>query len=601
MAEEKKLIRVADYIADFIAKQNVKNIFMIVGGMSMHLVDALGRHEKLKYTCMHHEQALVMAAECSARETDNIGVACVTAGPGATNTLTGVVGAYFDSTPCIILSGQTKAKEVRYDGIRQFGIQGFETLPIFKHVTKYAVMIDDPQSIRYHMEKSLYIAKSGRPGPVWIEIPADIQGTLVDPAQLAGFTPPDESEKFKKELSEKLPQLIEMIKNSKRPLFLFGNGIRTSNTVSLAISTAEKLQIPIITSRLAIDIIHSDHPLFVGRPGLYGDRASHFAIQNADLLISIGCRHCISLIGYNYKEFAKHAKKVVIDIEAAELKKPTLVPDLPINCDAKMFLEQLLAHIEKLPENKHESWVRKCVEWRENYPVTIPEYSDDSKGINSYYFTEVLSKHMGEGDTLVLDTSSCFHVVSQAIKIKKGQRFMTTGGLSTMGYGLPAAVGVAVSKVNGQVICIVGDGSLQMNIQELQTMAYYKLPIKLFVWNNNGYLLIRHTQNNFMGKLIGESPQTGLGCPDMEKIAWAYGIKFIRVAKVSKLDDAIKQTLDFKGPMICEIITPENQLIVPRVASQKMPDGKMVSKPYDDMFPFLDKDVYEKESNYFKG
>lgn len=596
-----KRIRVSDYVADFIAKQNVKDVFMIVGGMSMHLVDSFSRHEKLRYTCMHHEQALVMAAEGSARETENLGVACVTAGPGATNTLTGVVGAYFDSSPCMIFSGQTKAKEVKYDNVRQYGIQGFETLPIFKNVTKYAIMIEDPKSIRYHLEKALDIAKSGRPGPVWIEIPLDVQGALIDSLELERFEKTIEGDFGKEELEEKIPKLLEMLLASERPLFLFGNGIRMSNSIESAISVAERLQMPVITSRLAIDTIPSDHPLFVGRPGVYGDRPSHFAIQNADLIISIGCRHCISLIGYNYKEFGKNAKKVAVDIELAELKKPTLNLDLAINCDAKLFFDYLFEAIEKTELKTHEKWVKKCVEWRNRYPVVLPEYKEDSKGINSYYFTDFLSKFMEPYDTLVLDTSSCFHVVSQAIKIKKNQRFMTTGGLSTMGYALPAAIGVSRSKIKGRTIGITGDGSLQMNIQELQTMVHYKLPIKLFVLNNEGYLLIRHTQNTHMaGNLVGESPRTGLSCPNLEKIALAYGIKFTRASKIKELELVIKETLDFPGPVICEIITPTDQLIVPRVASDKLPDGRMVSKPYDDLYPFLDREIYERESNYFK-
>ncbi len=595
-------MRVADYIAEFVANQQIKNVFMIVGGFSMHLVDAFANHKDIKYTCMHHEQALAMAAEGYARETGTIGVACVTAGPGMTNALTGVVGAYFDSTPCMIIGGQTKTKEIKYNGLRQFGIQGFETLPIFEHVTKYAVVVEDPKTIRYHLEKALFIAKSGRPGPVWIEIPLDVQGSLIEPSELNGFEKPEADKNWKNELIEKLPKLLEMLKTAKRPLFLFGNGLRTSNSITLAISIAEKLQIPVITSRLAIDSINSDHPLFVGRPGLYGDRPSHFAIQNADLIISIGCRHCISLIGYDYKEFGKHAKKVVVDVEAPELKKPTLNIDVPINCDAKVFLEELNSIVDKLSVENHDKWVRKCREWKENYPIVLSEYAEDSEGINSYYFTDALSKHMKENDTVVLDTSSCFHVVSQAIKIKKGQRFMTTGGLSTMGYALPTAVGVSVVKQHGQTVCIAGDGSLQMNIQELQTMAHYKLPIKLFVWNNDGYLLIRHTQNSHMkGRLVGESTKSGLSCPDLEKLAWAYGIKFIRVAKVSKLDDAINETLNFDGPVICEIVTPHNQLIVPRISSEKLPDGRMISKAYDDLYPFLDRETYEKESNYFKS
>ncbi|MFH1520271.1 MAG: thiamine pyrophosphate-binding protein [Candidatus Micrarchaeota archaeon] len=595
---EKNLIRVSDYVANFISDQGVKNVFMIVGGFSMHLVDAIANHPSLKYTCMHHEQALVMAAEGYARENGSLGVACVTAGPGATNTLTGVVGAHFDSIPCMVITGQTKTKDIKFGDVRQSGTQGFETLPLFEKVTKYAVTITDPMEIRFHLEKAVYIAKSGRPGPVWIEIPLDVQGVLIDPHELKGFTAENE-QPTDSELNRKVQVLLDLLKISKKPLFLFGHGVRLAKAVTIAVQISEKLQIPIITSRLGIDCIESNSKMSVGRPGTYGERAANFAVQQTDLLIVVGCRLHSPLIGHNYKEFAKNAKIIVVDIDESELKKPVMAEaTVKIKSDAMLFLKKLSTDSSDIDPKRYVGWVEKCNEWKKKYPVVLPEYSDDTDGVNSYYFVEKLSEHLKKDDTVVVDTSSCFHVVSQAIKIKKGERYITTGGLSTMGYAVPAAIGVCVAKQSGRVIAITGDGSLQMNLQELQTIVYNKLPIKLFVLNNDGYLLIRHTQNNFMeGRLVGESPKTGLSCPDLEKIAHAYGIPFTRLNKVSELDTVLKKVLESTEQQICEIMTPTNQLIIPRVASDKLPDGRLVARLFDDMYPFLDRKTYQEETN----
>ena len=590
-------VRVADYISEFIAKKGVSRVFMVVGGMSMHIVDAFARQPGIKYVCMHHEQACVMAAEGYARETGKFGVACVTAGPGATNTLTGVVSAHFDSSPCMVIAGQTQAKVIKAEGVRQFGVQGFNTLPIFANVTKYAVVVEDPLTIRYHLEKAAHICLSGHPGVVWLEIPLNVQGALVDPSKLKGYElEPDR--KSEEELVKKMPAMLELLRESKRPLFLLGNGVRLSKSDKLAVALADRLQIPVITSRLGIDLINSDHHLFIGRPGIYGERAANFATQGCDLLICVGCRLSMSLTGYDYQEFAKNAKRVMVDIDEFELKKPNVAGlSLAINCDAKLFLSDFLKKTEGMVWEPRTRWLERCTGWKRKYPVVLPEYVEDKQGINTYYFTGRLSEQLALNDTIVVDTSSCFHVVSQALKVKMGQRFITTGGLSTMGYAVPAAIGVASTKDSGRVVAVSGDGSLQMNIHELQTMVHYKLPVKLFVWNNNGYLLIRHTQMNFEeGRFVGESPKSGMSCPDTGKIASAYGIKFIRVSKVSGLDAAIKETLDHNGPAICEIMTPEMQPIVPRVSSEKLPDGRMVSKPFDDMYPFLDRKIYDKES-----
>lgn len=601
-ASGKGKMRLADYVAEFVAHHSAERVFMITGGFSMHLNDAFGNHPKLQSTFMHHEQGLVMAADGYVRRCGKLGVVCVTAGPGATNTLTGVVSAYFDSTPMLIFAGQAKPKDVNYKGVRQYAVQGFDTLSIFKHVSNYAVLIDDPAKIRFELEKSLYMAFAGRPGPVWIEIPLELQGAMIDPDALEGFKPPQPQPAWEAEVRAKLPQFWQMVQNAKRPLILMGNGLKLSHTEKEALAFAEKLNIPMVVSRLAIDTVPTDHPLYVGRPGLYGDRASHFAIQNCDLLISLGCRRCMSLIGYNTHEFAKNASKIVVEVDSGEMGKPTMDIDLSVLTDLRPFFEQLGKSLPSIHYKTRPQWVEQCQQWAKKYPVILPEYAQQQPdGINSYYLTGRLAAFSAPGDCFVVDTSSPFHVVSQCVGMKKDQKFITTGGLSPMGYGLPAAVGTAQAAPGHNTICIVGDGSLQMNLQEMQVMVHYKLPLKLFIINNAGYLLIRHTQQNYQeGRLVGEGPKSGVSYPDMGKLSVAYGLPYVHVSKVSELDAAIKKTLATPGPAVCEIASPVWQAIIPRVSSYKTPEGKMVSKAYDDLFPFLPPEEYKKEANFYK-
>jgi len=593
------VVRVADYVADFLASKGVNHIFMVVGGMSMHLNDAFGNHKSIKYTCTHHEQGAATAADAYARAQNTLGVACVTAGPGATNALTSVVTAHFDSVPLLVISGQTKASQIKHKGIRQFGIQGFDTLSVFLPVTKYAATITDTKKIKYYLERAFYEATSGRPGAVWLEIPVDVQGASMDPNSIEGFTPPSHEEKWEKEITQKLPSLIKMLSTSRRPLLMLGNGVHSAGEVKRALEFAQKLNIPTITSRLGTDIMPASNPLFTGHPGLYGTRPANFAVQNCDLYLSLGCRHCNSLTGYDYKDYAKNAKKISLDIDSGELEKPSFAIDLKINSHITPFLDAALK--ENLPKCKNSNWIKKCQYWQKQYPSCLPEYENEKKGINSYYFTDVLSGIIGEGDIVVLDTSSPFHVVSQSIKTKQGQKFITTGGLSGMGFGLPAAIGAARAKGAKRVICICGDGSLQMNIQELQTIKHHNLPVKLFVINNDGYLLIRHTQKTHMeSHFVGESPKTGLSCPSLEKISHAYELSYSKVSESARLAAAITKTLSAPGPAVLEVISPFWQLVAPRVASEKLEDGSMVSKPFDDMYPFLPREIYEKESNFWK-
>lgn len=581
-------IRVADFIVDQLYKAGAEHAFLITGGMIMTLTDALLQHGKQHYVCCHHEQAAAMAADAYGRYTGKLGVAYVTAGPAALNTLTGIVGAYVDRSPCIVVSGQSKVSQAKVTRPRQFALQGFNTLPLFKQVTKYAVMLDDVAQVKFEIEKCIHIAQSHPVGPVWIECPIDIQSASFDPDDYEGFQPEQEVG-----TTAMLPTQVKLVQNaiqtSLRPFLLLGAGVRLSGAEQAVRELALCANIPVLTSRLGMDLIEHDHPLFVGRPGTYGDRAANYTVQNADLMIVIGCRLSVGLIGYDYQEFAPHAKKIIVDIDPEELVKPSIIPDIAVQADAGEFINLLRQSLDNF-RHPNQKWVDQTQFWKMRYPVDLPEYTKEKEGINSYHFATVFSEKMSEGDLFLLDTGSCFHVHAQAFKVKRGQRHIITGGLSTMGY-MPGAIGVAAASNGKDVYCITGDGSLQMNLQELQTIVHNKLPVKLVVLNNNGYLLIRHSQNNFMeGRLIGEGPSTGVSFPDLKKIAKAYGISYMKISRLSELDKKLDQLKELTGPVICEVITPSRQMLIPRVASKKLDDGSMVSMPYDDMFPFLPRD-----------
>jgi len=585
--------RVADFLTDKLFQAGGKNVFLITGGMIMHLTDALRQHGRQTYTCCHHEQAAVMAAEAYGRFTGELGVAYVTAGPAALNTLTGVVGALVDTSPCIVVAGQSKVSQAKETGPRQFALQGFNTLPIFRQVTKYAVMLDDISRVRYEVEKAIHFAKTPRVGPVWIEVPIDIQGAWFDPDQYAGYTPASADLPVLKCPPQQVQRVADCIRQSRRPCILAGAGVRLSGATETLRQTVERLGIPLLTSRLAMDLIEYEHPCYIGRPGTYGDRPANFTIQNCDLLLVIGCRLGIGLVGYDFQDFARHAKKIMVDVDERELSKPSVVPEISVQADAQWFLEQLE---RQLGDYRHNNlpWVKQTRKWKADYPVDLPEYLNEKDGINSYHFISALSEKASADAVFVLDTGSCFHVFAQAFKVKRGQRHIITGGLSTMGYW-PGSVGVATAAGGKEVFCVTGDGSLQFNLQEFQTMVHNRLPIKTIVLNNRGYLLIRLTQQNFQGgRLIGADKDTGVSCPDLEKIAWAYGVKFLRIMRLEEMDAGIDELLAYPGAMICEVMTPQDQPLIPRVSSRKKEDGTMESAPYDDMFPFLPRDEYRR-------
>lgn len=590
-------VRVADYLTEKLSCAGGDNIFMITGGMIMFLTDAvekLHREKKLNYYCFHHEQAASMAAEAYARATGKIGVTYVTAGPAALNTLTSVVGALVDRSPMIVVSGQSKVEQTKVIEPRQFSLQGFNTKPIFEQVTKYAVILDDLKDVKYKVEKAIFMALEQPVGPVWIECPIDIQGAYFDPDEYEGFIP---DVVVKKYTNEDLKIIAETLLNSSRPVVLAGAGIRQANVIKEFNDLIEFLKVPVTTTRMAMDIIDHNNPYFVGRPGTYGDRTGNYTVHNSDVLLVLGCRLSIGVIGHDYDKFANNSKKIIIDVDPKEFKKPSINDgDICIEANLLDILPELVNLLKNEYKNKIScnDWLELTKDWKEEYPVDLEEYKYQDV-INSYHFMHEFSKKVNNKALFAVDTGSCFHVHAQAFKVKYGQRHIITGGLSTMGYS-PSSIGVAVSsKENKEIYCISGDGSIQMNLQEFQTIAYYKLPIKTIIINNDGYLLIRLTQKNFCeNRLIGESKENGVGFPSMKKVAELYGIKYLSIKTNEELNEKIDELIDYTGPMICEVFTGKEQLLIPRVASKKQDDGKIVSMPYDDMFPFLSREEYDE-------
>ncbi|MCK4994833.1 MAG: thiamine pyrophosphate-binding protein [Candidatus Omnitrophica bacterium] len=583
-------IRVSDYIAEFICKYGVKDVFMLSGGGIMHLTDGLACNKKLNVFCLHHEQAVSMAIETYARTTGNFGVGYFTTGPGATNSLTGLAGAWLDSVPCLFISGQVKRRETvlkaKIPGLRQIGVQEINIVPIVESITKYTAFVDKPEDIRYHLEKAVYLAKKGRPGPVWLDIPLDVQGAIIDAKKLKSFQPP--KSKRSKIDAKKIEKLIEYFLLAKRPVIMAGQGVRISRAIDPLLKLAKEYKIPIVTTYLGIDIIDSNHPQYVGRIGIKGDRAGNLATQNSDLLIIIGTSLPVAEIGYEYKQFAREAKKVVVDIDTSSHKKKTIDIDLLIASDAKAFIDTMVKKLNSTKIFFDKTWLKTCVGWRNKYPVCLPEYKKLKGKINIYTLIDELSKKLNSRDVVVTDAGSVFYAGSQGVKIKKGMRYITSGGFATMGFSLPASIGVSAARKGKRVMCITGDGSFQQNIQELQSVIHYKLPIKIFILNNEGYLSIRFTQNKyFKNRLIGEGFKSGVSFPDNKKIANAYGMKYIKISDNKKIAGQLDQILKYRGPVLCEVICPPKQLIIPTVASTKQADGSMVSKPLEDMFPFL--------------
>ena len=608
------LIKVTDYIVKRLEEYGIKHVFMISGGGAMHLNDSFGRSEKIEYICNHHEQASAMAAEGYSRVKGELSVVCVTTGPGGINTLNGVFGQWTDSVPVLYISGQAKTETLTTSyperRLRQVGDQEADIISIVKPITKFAEQIKNPIEIKKILDKAIHTAISGRPGPVWIDVPMDIQGAFIDEEALVNFNSLTDEVFFDyKQLSSQIDNVIKEIKKAKRPLIVAGSGINISKTRESLLDFLEKIKIPVVTTHNGFDLVPSNHPLYIGRIGTIGQRAGNFAVQNADLIIFLGTRNNIRQVSYDWKNFGKKAKKITVDIDLAELNKPTFKPDIAINMDLRDFfsitlnLFQSLSHDGQIPKQVQNDtvadfpdfskWISWCIKRKAKYPVVLPEYKDVKDAVNPYYFIETLTECLSEKSITVTGNGTASVCTFQTSVVKENQRFICNSGCASMGYDIPAAIGACFANDKKDVICLAGDGSLMMNIQELQTVKHHNLPIKLFILNNNGYSSIKQTQNNFFnGHMIASDKNSGVSFPDFIKVAEAFDLPAVRISNQDNLKDDIEKVLSTKGPVVCEVMLQNDYIFQPKHSSEKLPDGKFVSKPLEDMYPFLNRDEF---------
>lgn len=591
-------IKVSNYISQYLVDHGIDHAFSVTGGGAMHLNDAFGHQQGMHMIYNHHEQACAIAAESYARIHNRIAACVVTTGPGGTNAITGVVGGWLDSIPMLVISGQ-----VRYDttarstglGIRAMGDQEFDITKAVACMTKYCEMVIDPKRIKYCLDKALRLACQGRPGPCWLDIPLNVQGAYIDTDDLYGYDGEGDEDLPGVPDDSVLLDIIERVKKAERPVFNAGNGIRLAGAFPEFRRVIEKLGIPVVTGWDSIDLVEDEHPLYAGRPGIMGDRPGNWAVQNSDLLLSVGSRLSIRQVGYNYQTWARAAYKIVVDIDGEELKKPTVNPDMPIRADAKAFLKRLDELLDK-PLKPHTEWTDVCLKWRRDYPVIRKEHYEQKTPANVYAFIKELSSRLKEGQITVVGNGSACVVGSHGYIIKKDQRFIINSAIASMGYDLPAAIGACVADSSQDIINVTGDGSIQMNIQELQTIVQNKLPIKIFMINNGGYHSIRQSQMNFFGEpLVGIGYDSGdLSFPDMSKLAPAYGLPYFRCDSNDTLGEVIDATLATPGYAFCEVIVDSEQFFEPKSATKKLPDGTLVSAPLEDLKPFLPREELEK-------
>lgn len=587
-------MKLSDYVFDFISRLGIRHVFTLVGGGAMHLDDSLGQCKTIKYICNLHEQACAISAEAYAR-ISGLGVALVTTGPGGTNTITGVVGAWQDSTPCLFISGQVKKSDLMKDmGVRQMGMQEVDIVTLVSSVTKYAVTITNPLSIRYHLEKAVYTAKSGRPGPVWIDIPLDVQAVDINPDELEGFQEKIEViPKDDDQLNDLIIKVIDLLNSAERPVILAGNGIRLSGAQEYFYTLIDALNVPVLLTWPAMDILPDNYPLLVGRPGSIAPRGSNFALQNADLILMIGTRLDFALTGYAPDKFGRGAKKVMVDIDPCELDKLKNYIDLPICMDAKRFLSGFCERIDRYKRRDISAWHNRCQDWKQRYPVVLPEHRQSNDKVSIYYLTEIISEELQSND-LVVPGSSGFgiEIFLLAFKVKKGQRVFNTTALGAMGFGIPAAIGACLASGNKRTICVDGDGGFQLNIQELETLHRLNLPIKFFVLNNKGYGSIIAMQNRYFGQRMGSDADSGMTLPDLVKVAAAYNLNACRINDQVDLRAQVKRVLEMPGPAICDVLMKADEPRAPSLSSAQNKNGLMVSKPLEDLWPFLEREEF---------
>lgn len=586
-------MKISDYVMNYLSELGIKKVFYVSGGGAMHLNDSLGKNENLTGICMLHEQGASIAAESYARIAEGYGACLVTSGPGGTNAITGLAGAYYDGIPVIFISGQVKRADlVGNQKIRQFGIQEADIVSIAKPISKYAVQIKEPEDIKYELEKAAKIAVSGKPGPVWIDIPLDIQATDIDIDTLEGFNEVMEEYPCKK---QDIDKVIELFNKAERPVMLIGNGIRMAKAVNEIRDLYDLLGIPVLTSWNGVDLIEDNHPLFYGRPGAVGHRHANFIQQNADFVLTIGSRLNLLSTGYNFDSFLEKANHVMVEIDKYEMEKKSVHPKLKINCDAKSFIQALLNRNDELNLEKRTKWIEHCNKLREKYPIFIQEQEPREGYVSTYNLVNEVSNQMTENDIYQFTSSgTSVDIAMKVFRIKKGQRAFLTKGLAAMGYDLPASIGSCIASNKKRTVCITGDGSIAMNMQELEVLKRLNLPVKIFVVDNNGYSMIYGSQNgNFKGHLTGCTKESGLTLPDMKRIAEAFGIRGMHIDNEEELHNKVVEALESDGPVICTVKADITQKILPKQTNYMREDGQMASRPLEDMTPLLDRDEFE--------
>lgn len=587
-------MKLSDYVIDCIARAGVKHVFVLPGGGSMHLVDSLGRSPNVAFVANLHEQACAVAAEAYAQYTNNLGVALVTTGPGGTNTITGVAAAWNDSTPCLFLSGQVKRADLMTGrGVRQMGPQEVDIVSLVRPITKYAATVIDPSTVRMHLEKALYLATSGRRGPVWLDFPLDVQAATIDPESLPRFVPDVEPSV---DIGTPVREALRRLAGAKRPVVLAGNGVRLAGALDNFRSLVDRLQIPLLTTWKAIDFLPDDHALFAGRPGSVGQRAANFAQQNSDWILVIGARLDLPQIAFNPGNFARAAVRVIADIDEAEIRKLGWHDAIDVVADAGAVVDEFLRQTNASHLPDFSEWTAQCQQWRQRYPVVLSSYRDESDGVNTYVLVDLLSDEMAAGDLLVPGSSgACSEITMQAFRVREGMRVFNTEGLGPMGFGIPATIGACIASGGRHTVSIDGDGGFHMNSQELETVRRLDLPIKYFVLDNDGYASIRATQRNyFESRFVASSRDSGLTLPDTLQIARAYGLAAFEISDQKRAREQVREVLDHSRAAVCRVRIAPTQFTAPRVSSRQLADGSMVSAPMEDLWPFLDRDEFHR-------
>jgi acetolactate synthase-1/2/3 large subunit len=599
------MIRVADYIAETLASRGIGHVFMVTGGGAMHLNDAFGRCKQIEVVCCHHEQACAIAAESYFRLSNRLAAVNVTTGPGGTNAITGVYGAHVDSLGMIVISGQCKWETLvrsTHLPLRQLGDQEVDIVRMVEGITKYAKLIETPDTVRYHLERALHLATSGRPGPVWLDVPINVQAAKIAPETLRGYDAAEDTDDWEcTSLDQACTDILRRLAAAERPVIYAGSGVRLSNRHAEFLHLLDRLGVPVVTAWNSNDLVPDAHPCYAGRPGSVGNRAGNFAVQNSDVLLILGCRLNIRLVSYNWENFARQAYKIWVDIDAAELKKPTVRPDMPVHASLGDLIPRLLDRVALggFPAERFTGWRQWCKERLALYPVVEQSYWTDAQNVNPYCFMDRLFSHARSDETIVTADGTACVAAFQVARIGPGMRLYHNSGAAPMGYELPGAIGAAFAQGAGKrVVCIAGDGSIMMNLQELQTIVGRRLPVKTFVLSNHGYHSIRQTQQAFFrDNVIGCGTDSGLSFPDWGRIAHAFGMPFFRITTHEELDAAISQTLEMDGPTLCEVVLDMRQPFAPKLSSRKLEDGRMVTAPLEDMAPFLPRE--ELKQNMF--